>query len=112
MVRGNAYTEYLMLLLMKRPTPLNLSIGLHWYSKEYPEINKVLADSSSSHVSETARISMFKMYVCMYVICMYIFFPIPIVLLQPKTITIMQHNYISEKSGNNGKPKRYADPAN
>ena len=38
--------------------------------------------------------------------------PIPIVLLQPKTITIMQHNYISEKSGNNGKPKRDADPAN
>jgi len=24
----------------------------------------------------------------------------------------MQHNYISEKSGNNGKPKRDADPAN
>src|SRR6218665_1638282 len=61
MVGGNAYTEYLMLLLIKRPTPPNLSIGLHWYSKEYPGINKVLADSSSSHVSETARISMFKM---------------------------------------------------
>src|SRR6218665_3096611 len=38
--------------------------------------------------------------------------PIPIVLLQPKTITIMQHNYISDKLGNNGKPKRDADPAN
>jgi len=24
----------------------------------------------------------------------------------------MQYNYISEKSGNNGKPKRDADPAN
>ena len=24
----------------------------------------------------------------------------------------MQHNYILEKSGNNGKPKRDADPAN
>jgi len=39
-------------------------------------------------------------------------FQFPIVLLQPKTITIMQHNYISERSGNNGKPKRDADPAN
>src|SRR6218665_4010920 len=38
--------------------------------------------------------------------------PIPIVYCNPKTITIMQHNYISEKLGNNGKPKRDADPAN
>jgi len=29
-----------------------------------------------------------------------------------KTITIMQHNYILEKSGSNGKHKRDADPAN
>ena len=51
------------------------------------------------------------MCVCMYV-CMYFPIPIPIVYCNPKTITIMQHNYISEKLGNNGKPKRDADPAN
>src|SRR6218665_3995637 len=36
----------------------------------------------------------------------------PIIYRNQKTITIMQHNYISEKLGNNGKPKRDADPAN
>jgi len=40
------------------------------------------------------------------------FFQFQLFYCNPKTITIMQHNYISEKSGNNGKPKRDADPAN
>ena len=55
---------------------------------------------------------MYVFYVSVTYTCIYIPIPIPIVLLQPKTITIMQHNYISEKSGNNRKPKRDADPAN
>ena len=33
----------------------------------------------------------------------------PIVYCNPKTITIMQHNYISDKFGNKGKPKSDAE---
>src|SRR6218665_4159897 len=40
------------------------------------------------------------------------FFQFQLFYCNPKTITIMQYNYISEKSGNNGQLKRDADPAN
>ena len=42
-----------------------------------------------------------------------IFFPIfQLYYCSTKTVTIMLHNYILEKSGSNGKPKRDAEPAN
>jgi len=53
-------------------------------------------------------------YVCICMrVCMHIInFQFQLLYCNPKPITIMQHNYILEKLGNNGKPKRDADPAN
>ena len=55
----------------------------------------------------------YYIHIYVYIIYIYVFFSqFQLFYCNPKTIAIMQNNYLLENSGSNGKPKRDANPAN